>query len=211
MSIAASTPDWTEAEDRILIELYPQAERIDIQKAIPQRTWITIRTRARKLSVKRDPKFRYSCNIKSYRKPELTPINLGYTASFLDTEGSIGVNIEKDSWHLHPQVSLSNQCKEALDFIAERIGFGRVSGGGHDKMYRLYLGSYGSIIVFLETVLPHLIVKREKAQLMIEFCKSRVARLMQGKGGYSQEEIDLAKRLVKYSKYKSDEVWMRFS
>lgn len=208
-SIASSMPDWTSEEDKIVLDLYSSAEQDIIQKALPRRSWDAIKMRGRKLGVKRDLWFRHVSNIKTYERPIISPRDLGYIASFLDTEGSIGVNIYKKRWTLHPQISLDNKCREALEFIADRVGFGNLRSGSHVKLYKLGFESYNSIIIFLETVMPALIVKRRQAQLMIDFCKSRLERLRKGERGYSEREVDIARKMSKYTKWKED-VWKKF-
>lgn len=201
-SIAGGMPDWNSEEERRIFEMYPSAEKDELLKALPKRTWDAICLRARKLGVKRDPRFKLCAHIiKDFKKPKLAPEALGYIASFLDAEGSIGINIEKGTWHLHPHVTMANQSKEALDFIGGKIGFGHVRGGGHDRMFKFSLEAYNAIIVFLEIVLPLLIIKKRQAQLMIEFCESRLRRLREGEVGYSEKEVLIAKALTKYSRW----------
>jgi len=207
-SMAGGMPDWSSEEKERVLELFPLGEKNDLLKALPQRTWYAICCRARILGVERNSTFQLCVNIKTYKRPEIAPEVLGYIASFLDCEGSISVNKEKDSWHLHPNVCSANKNKEALDFMVEKIGFGNVGGGGHDGVFKLSFEAYNAIIVLLETVLPLLIVKKNQAQLMITFCKSRLNRLREGKRGYSEEEVFIAKKLTKYTM--RDVEWSKF-
>ncbi|OLB62540.1 MAG: hypothetical protein AUH94_04735 [Ktedonobacter sp. 13_2_20CM_2_54_8] len=48
-----SGANWTEDEDAILHELYPQVQRSDILIALPRRSWVAIKSRAKALDVSR--------------------------------------------------------------------------------------------------------------------------------------------------------------
>ncbi|MGZ3616983.1 MAG: hypothetical protein ACXWOL_08990 [Ktedonobacteraceae bacterium] len=47
-------PPWLDAETQVIRQLYPQADRAAILKAIPKRTWLSIRAQAEHMGVKRE-------------------------------------------------------------------------------------------------------------------------------------------------------------
>ncbi|HLZ60078.1 MAG TPA: recombinase family protein [Ktedonosporobacter sp.] len=52
----AGSKDWTEEELTLLAELYPQATQLEAMRALPVRTWATIRTKAHQVKVERTVK-----------------------------------------------------------------------------------------------------------------------------------------------------------
>lgn len=90
-----------------------------------------------------------------------------WAAGFFDGEGCIQVEPRPSGYGVsyYVNVQLTQNDRRPLDEIAARFG-GRVSGTGaraNDRCFR-WRASAGVAETFLRAVLPHLLVKRERAE-----------------------------------------------
>lgn len=99
--------------------------------------------------------------------------SLAYIAGFFDGEGSIGIH-KSQGLYATLWVSISNTNREVIDYIcyclpSEVYAYPRSRNG---KIYRLchtiQWNSQDAVNV-LELILPHLIVKREIAEVALDF------------------------------------------
>ncbi len=112
-----------------------------------------------------------------------------HLACALDTDGWIGLrNTSHKDGHtrLTCNVGITNQSREFLSHLAEsanvplNIGLngkiGRDSRGiiTRKECWQVYWRSPLHIVQILETALPYLITKKERARLVLEFAKGRI-------------------------------------
>jgi hypothetical protein len=105
----------------------------------------------------------------------LTDAHAAYLAGIIDGEGHIGLN--RDSTRYKLGLAVKSTCKELADWIAGTTRLGKVrefkdkrptSAGTRQVIHewRVFTNQARSV---LESVLIHLIVKREQAMLAIEY------------------------------------------
>jgi len=108
--------------------------------------------------------------------PDMIDRGDAYYAGFFDGEGSISIVRRKPHGHiLH--VDVGQVDRRPLDALKTRFGGtvqrqARHSYGQRDLWY--WKVSARSALPFLEAVLPHLIVKREQAELALAFQRRRL-------------------------------------
>jgi DNA-binding CsgD family transcriptional regulator len=130
----------------------------------------------------------------------------GYLAGLVDGEGTIGIEKasrnDRKNPHFKPIVKISNTCKEALDYIIEQVGgfkfaikSGRMSKNSKKAVYDIVLVRHKDVEAFLEMILPYLLIKRRQAELVIQFCKSRLSK--PNHAPYSDEEIAIIEEVKK--------------
>jgi LAGLIDADG-like domain len=139
----------------------------------------------------------------------LTSAQKGYIAAFLDGEGGIQItrSYRKDREYktaLHPDVYFTNTNEEVIRTIRKWLGGGSITRRrereNHKDTYVLTISGVKSILQLLEAVRPHMIVKGRRADLMMEFCKSRISH-NRGKGRrYTENELRLYRAIKKLNK-----------
>ena len=106
----------------------------------------------------------------------LTDVQIGYLAGIVDGEGtiSLGRTLKRRDWGYSMQVAVTNTnlkllnwCKNitnigTIDKASERIGPKR-------KQVYSWRVAYKDIPLFLMTIKTHLIIKKEQAELMLEY------------------------------------------
>ena len=131
----------------------------------------------------------------------LTEAQKGYIAAFLDGEGGIQItqSFRKDREYrlaLHPDVYFTNTNEEVIRTIRSWLGGGSITErreeGGHNDTFVLTVSGVRSILDLLKAIRPYLIVKSDRADLMIEYCSSRLSH-NRGKGRrFTDHELDLS-------------------
>ena len=120
----------------------------------------------------------------------LSEAQMGYIAAFLDGEGGIQItrSFRKDREYalaLHPTVYFTNTNRAVIVMIRRWLGGGSITRRqgdvGHNDTYVLSISGVKSILQLLGTVRPMLVVKARRADLMMEFCRSRISH-NRGKG-----------------------------
>jgi hypothetical protein len=197
------TAPWTNNEIETLKTLFPSNLPLEeIQKHFPKRSINAIKHKASALGLKRPPLIGEN-RVPTKEYLELTDIDKGYLAGFLDGEGSIGFTYRKDRHGYTPTVIFSNSDKSVLEWIRNRIGgiLTRESRRNphHKDGYKLYFRSRADILPLLRTLLPHLKVKKKQAELMIQFCESRLNRKVQN-SPLTVEELKIIKEVSKLNK-----------
>ena len=124
----------------------------------------------------------------------------GYIAAFLDGEGGIQItrSYRKDREYtlaLHPAVYFTNTNEAVIRTIREWLGGGsitrRTEKGNHNDTFVLTISGVRSILQLLESIRPELIVKAKRADVMMEFCRSRLSH-NRGKGRmFTRSELRL--------------------
>ena len=130
---------------------------------------------------------------------------LGYLAAFIDGEGGIQITRSKRKARryrlsLHPVVYFTNTNLEVITTIRNWLGAGAVVVSRSRKTnYRdthvLHITGIRNIIRLLKAVSPYLIVKRERAALMMQFCESRLGERGPEGRRFNQKEIRLYRQI----------------
>lgn len=112
--------------------------------------------------------------MKSTTYRELSPADLGYLAGIIDGEGHLGLVRRKAKWrkdqahYLRPVVQIGQAKREMLDHLALVVGAGSVAIYGTRIFFNLRF--YPSTLRWLlPQLLPHLVIKRRQAEILIEF------------------------------------------
>lgn len=124
----------------------------------------------------------------------------GYIAAFLDGEGGIQITLSKRkdreyTLAMHPDVYFTNTNEEAIRTIRAWLGGGSITRRrdrrGRKDMFVLTISGVSSILQLLETIRAMLIIKARRADLMMEFCRSRMSH-NRGKGRrFTENELRL--------------------
>jgi len=116
-----------------------------------------------------------------------------YLACGLDTDGSIYFSrykLRSGAIGYHSKVSFGNDSLEWIKHIKNLThGKGRIepNGKGH---WKLVISDQKTILELLSFIKNNLIIKKRKANWMIEFCKSRLKR-EHHKKSYTKHEREL--------------------
>lgn len=94
---------------------------------------------------------------------------LNYFAGFIDGEGCFSICLRKDTYY-EPTLIVANNHRHPLDLLAHYAA-GRVYTLG-TRCYQWRV-SHRQLRIFLPKLIPYLLVKREQAELMLEFLNLR--------------------------------------
>lgn len=118
-------------------------------------------------------------------------------ATAIDAEGSISIiRHRKTKWcNYCPMIQIVNKSKEWLEYFKSGVsGFRKIQPiKWKDRTYyRLDMRKIDKVCDVLKHILPYLIIKKYRAELVIEFCESR---LKNSKLSYSEHELELRKEV----------------
>lgn len=193
MHITSPHIKWQEEEDSLLKEIWHKQPHQEILKKFNNRSLNALHCRAQRLELN---------NYNSLLKAEQTikPISKeewSYIAGFLDGEGTITMGtrepIHRKTGYIQPLLCLSNTNLEVMKWIQNRIGGNIHPRQKHDRwklQYQLSISPIRHINQVLKSLLPYLIVKRERGKLMQEYCTSRI----NGRTRYSDKDKELYKK-----------------
>jgi len=127
----------------------------------------------------------------------LEKILIGQLATAIDAEGSLSiVRARKTPYaNYRPQIQLTNKSKEWLEYFQNKVnGFWRIQSvkWKNRTYYRLTMRDRKCLLESLKEILPYLIIKRERAILIIEFCESRNSHQ---KSAYTERELEIRKQV----------------
>lgn len=101
-------------------------------------------------------------------------LDIRYVAGIFDGEGSISVLINHDGY-IVSHIDIGNTCKELIYSLHEMFGgilqIREPKSVAHQRMYRVRLNGQKALNT-LHKLLPHLLVKKKQAALMIELLES---------------------------------------
>ena len=168
-------------------------------------------TSNRRLAGHRAGKHREHAGVKActINVQDLSSGQRGYIAAFLDGEGGIQItrSYRKDREYttaLHPDVYFTNTNEEVIRTIRKWLGGGSITRRpervDHKDSYVLTISGVNSILQLLEAIRPYMIVKVKRADLMIEYCKSRISH-NRGKGRtFTENELRLYRAIKKLNR-----------
>jgi len=202
---------WSEEEKKILIENYSKVPKKDLLKLIPQTTLETLYSTAHYLRRKRKvPQRSLLVNI-AERKFNLSDVERGYLAGFIDGEGAIGI-FRHGSRHIegdyYPRVTIVNSCRDAIEFCHKILGCGelgiqRSKTPRHKDRWFLRFGAMGEVLGLLKEI-NLLIVKKRQGELVTEFIESRLLRAKEWKNGkwlpYTDRELKIVKEVYELNR-----------
>ena len=135
-----------------------------------------------------------------------------YLAGFIDGEGCLGIyrakrKNAKDG--LRPYIAITNTDKEIMDAIKKTIPKKVYCSMGksrrkktHKFAYNLRIENYGSVLFVLEKIKPYLTIKRERANLLLQYILIRKSKEVNPHcfKHLGQEEYEIYKEIRKLNK-----------
>lgn len=162
---------WNETDTDILIREYPIGGVRRVAELLPNRSKVSIRTRASKLGLKR-PECDRGNGFDQALFDAMTEKNAAYFAGFFDGEGCIHI----DNKH-RLSITVSNTNERVIEMFSTIIGGTvkiRSRRNSKQRDITRWAVSGQRAMMFLEKMLPYLVVKREEAELAISYQKQFV-------------------------------------
>lgn len=123
----------------------------------------------------------------------MTTITIEYIAGLFDGEGSISyIKGKRASGNIcyTPCINIAQQQDAVLYMVKDFFGFGQVNGPyRQNNCSDFHTRAIIDVVVFLEALIPHLIVKKQRAIDLVKLCKMRVAELEKCNAPYSEEFV----------------------
>ena len=126
------------------------------------------------------------------------PEILSYMAGLFDTDGSFSIKKEKQRQNkksptYSPVILLSMTDIRGINFIRDNCPYGKtflVKAKSCKKgiAYRWYVGSKSDCIPFLKAILPYLKLKKDKAEVLLQFCEN-YSNTSYCRAGITEEEL----------------------
>jgi len=189
---------WTKDEEETLRDLYlkPIPES-DFVKFLPNRTLPTIKSKIHRLRLHGRTSF-----WEQPRNLNLSETEKAYLAGLIDGEGSIHFGLNTSETVI-PRISISSSNTEVLEWCRNKIGKGYIStlsahsfeGKFHKETHQFIIQAKPTVLPFLEAILPYLIIKKKQAELVVEWCKSRLSRENYDRSTYTKREIEIIKEV----------------
>jgi len=137
-------------------------------------------------------------------KYNLSHFEKGFLIGFLEGEGNIGLHFMKNrSNQLVPEIGFTNTDLDLIKKIQNMVG-GTLRKEKRRKeewsdIYRLRIFGIKNILALLQILEPYLISKKDVAQEVIAFCKSRLETLGTNIG-YSINDFEIYKKVKELNK-----------
>jgi len=137
-------------------------------------------------------------------KCKIKEIDRVYLACLIDSEGCICLAYgNKNKQILRPIINISNTDKFILNWAYNIIRRGWISHTPkvlHHKVLYIYsIGSKRDAIYVLNIILPYLKIKKQQAQLLLEFCKNHEH------GKYTNRDFEIFNKIKFLNKRGVDE------
>lgn len=137
----------------------------------------------------------------------MTDFELGYVVGLFEGEGFIALNLQKTDTNEHYGINIgfSNNSFETLEKVKSILGCGKIfkrrATGRWQPNGSLIISKQKDALSFLEKVYPYLIIKKEKAELIIEFLKLRISYDVNSKPNFQRGYTPYEKTF--YNRYRS--------
>lgn len=170
---------WTKEEIEILKKHYPSKPRDEVEEKLKPRTWASIKEEAVHIGIHREytgHRIRKVDNVLN----NLSDIDKAYLAGFIDGEGCICFlkRVWENGERYTPTITIVNTNKEIMDWLSNKIPYFnlyvRAGSKNHKDMYTVETRKQMAIKYILQTILPHLKVKKKQAELMLEYINNRL-------------------------------------
>jgi len=173
---------WTKDMDDILRREYPITSARDIAKKL-EVSLQSVYARAQLLGLKKQV-IRKS-TIGEWFTPEIDKVKsdeMAYIAGFMDGEGSFLIEkrvSKRDGTPLYvPVIQVVNTNRNVIDFINKKLGGGKYRYTEDDRgwktCYLMKIRQTKKVMAICRMLIPYLIVKKEQAKLLYEFCKAKL-------------------------------------
>jgi len=189
--LTEATPEWSEVEKQILKDNFRKTSREELLDLLPRRTWRGIKYKAQDLGLHRNA----SINIDRNRKLDLPEAKHAYIAGIIDGEGSISFPNASRREMPHPRVEISNNSLPLLQEISSWLG--QTFRKRSDKASELSIDQYQDIWTLLSSIKKHLIIKKEQAELVLEYITIRDEGKYSGLPERGQEIVGKVNKLNK--------------
>ena len=177
-------------KDKQLISLYQQGIKLkDICSELNYQSESQVHGRLRRLSKKHNFPLRYQ-KVKEYT---LTEFEKGYLCGIIDGEGTLGFNITKGK--LYPRLSIATTSLEEVQFLSQILHgvfrYCQRKKGETKPVHHITIGRLNDLAPLLQILKDNLIIKRQQAQLMHQFCKIHKDGNQYRWNSHSQEEWEI--------------------
>lgn len=144
----------------------------------------------------------------------LTDGQKGYIAGMIDGEGALSITTNPQYYNgnkrlINPfcyraMIWVSNTNHESLLYIRDTLGFGKIMVGtsknselSRKRIYNFRIHNMTCIKKLLDEILEYLIIKRERAIIMLEYINSRLSKvnLNSYHKPYTKHELDLVRKI----------------
>lgn len=174
LKITKHREEWTKKDKETLRKVFPLLPKNRVLEVFPNRPWASIQVKASKLKIHRMRSLEYVKG--KLQNGTISDFERGYLAGIIDGEGSINLHRYKNTFSM--KVEVTNTYVPLRDIVHELAG-GKIThskhGGERKEAWTVYHCSAVAILDTLRQIESNLIVKRQQALLMIEFCQNRIA------------------------------------
>lgn len=167
------TDEWSNEELHIMKENYARIGPTAVLKLLPKRSKDAVNHQARLLGV-------FCKNRK--RILNISQTEAAYIAGLVDGEGWIGFSEFKDERYPIPKVAIANTNYAIIEWLLERFTdlsahvYKRPATETQKPTYKMQISAAASVQALLEQISPYMIIKKERALLMMEYTSSRVGK-----------------------------------
>jgi len=166
---------FRQSDKERLIELYNKGLNDNqIGKEMPFEVG-TVREHRRKLGLPPQP-------MKNYMKPEiknLTKIEYAYIAGLLDADGNFTLTKDKNNCY-HPSIHFTNTSEKIIEPMKKWFSNYYYHERNRDVKWKTIhsftICRLADVPKFIEQILPFLIIKKEQAELLKEYCETRLSK-----------------------------------
>lgn len=129
-------------------------------------------------------------------------LSWAWLAGFFDGDGCVTLSIyARSTWvSYHLYVGFAQKDRTLLDWIQDYVGcpgtISRGGGAGPGYAWTIKFCQTAEVVRILESLLPHLIVKRDQAAIALEAARLRMAKQQSGRVRYTSEEHDHLQQLA---------------
>jgi len=124
---------------------------------------------------------------------KLTDVEKGYIAGLIDGDGYIGIT--KNHGRLTADVQIFSTDRKLMDWLLNRLKVGCVyvkrKGENRKPLYCWRMMSVTGVFVLLHFIKEYLVIKKERAEIIYQFCKLKLESL----GEETPEMIELFNKL----------------
>lgn len=118
----------------------------------------------------------------------MSDVDLAWASGFLDGEGYFGINVHSNRW-LVPEISAAQAYRpKCLEKLRDVLG-GRVrEESGRNHVYHWSVSGGKAIRLCLPKIIPYMTVKREEAEIVLEFSERMLSHRTGGRQSLTDEE-----------------------